>query len=84
MDSPVLGERGHRDPRTQGPECVRVVFAWCSDVAQKQTTFRQDSRPHSVGGVIFRWTENKRFETFTADPRDRGRSSLMRVPRVSR
>ena len=29
------------------------------------------SGPHSVGSVIFRWTDNKRSETFTADPSDR-------------
>jgi predicted dienelactone hydrolase len=28
------------------------------------------SGPHSVGSVIFRWTDNTRSETFTADPSD--------------
>ena len=28
------------------------------------------SGPHSVGSVIFRWTDNNRAETFTADPSD--------------
>src|SRR2546423_74132 len=29
------------------------------------------SGPHHVGSVVFRWTDNKRSETFTADPADR-------------
>jgi predicted dienelactone hydrolase len=29
------------------------------------------SGPHRVGSVIFRWTDNNRAETFTADPSDR-------------
>ncbi len=29
------------------------------------------SGPHSVGSVIFRWTDNQRPETLTADPSDR-------------
>ena len=29
------------------------------------------SGPHSVGSVVFRWTDNQRSETFTADPSDR-------------
>jgi hypothetical protein len=29
------------------------------------------SGPHSVGSVIFRWTDTKRPETLTADPSDR-------------
>jgi predicted dienelactone hydrolase len=29
------------------------------------------SGPHNVGSVVFRWTDNKRSETFTADPTDR-------------
>jgi predicted dienelactone hydrolase len=29
------------------------------------------SGPHKVGSVIFRWTDNNRAETFTADPSDR-------------
>ena len=29
------------------------------------------SGPHSVGSVVFRWTDHQRSETFTADPSDR-------------
>src|SRR5205823_432444 len=29
------------------------------------------SGPHNVGSVVFRWTDNTRPETFTADPSDR-------------
>ena len=29
------------------------------------------SGPHSVGSVVFRWTDHKRSETFTPDPADR-------------
>ena len=29
------------------------------------------SGPHRVGSVTFRWTDNKRSETFTANPSDR-------------
>jgi predicted dienelactone hydrolase len=31
----------------------------------------EPSGPHSVGSVVFRWTDHKRSETFTADPSDR-------------
>ena len=34
-------------------------------------TLPKPSGPHSVGSVIFRWTDNKRSETLTADPSDR-------------
>ena len=34
-------------------------------------TLPKPSGPHSVGSVIFRWTDNTRSETFTADPSDR-------------
>ena len=34
-------------------------------------TLPKPSGPHSVGSVVFRWTDDKRSETFTADPSDR-------------
>ena len=34
-------------------------------------TLPKPAGPHSVGSVVFRWTDNKRSETFTADPSDR-------------
>ena len=34
-------------------------------------TLPKPSGPHRVGSVIFRWTDDKRSETFTADPSDR-------------
>src|SRR2546422_5976553 len=34
-------------------------------------TLPKPSGPHDVGSAVFRWTDNKRSETFTADPSDR-------------
>ena len=34
-------------------------------------TLPKPSGPHNVGSVIFRWTDNQRPETLTADPSDR-------------
>ena len=34
-------------------------------------TLPKPSGPHGVGSVVFRWTDDKRSETFTADPSDR-------------
>src|SRR2546421_12821582 len=34
-------------------------------------TLPKPAGPHGVGSVVFRWTDTKRAETFTADPSDR-------------